>query len=76
MSNVKFMTAMILSLGISQSGFSKEEYHSSAKGSADLKVMSNQFWWPERLDLMPLVSMPLNLVQWTKNLTTRRSSKK
>lgn len=54
MSNVKFMTAMILSLGISQSGFSKEEYHSSAKGSADLKVMSNQFWWPERLDLMPL----------------------
>ncbi|MBP6705565.1 MAG: catalase/peroxidase HPI, partial [Vicinamibacteria bacterium] len=26
----------------------------SAKASADLKTMSNQFWWPERLDLAPL----------------------
>jgi catalase-peroxidase len=26
----------------------------SSKASADLKTMSNQFWWPERLDLAPL----------------------
>jgi catalase-peroxidase len=25
-----------------------------SKTSADLQTMSNQFWWPERLDLAPL----------------------
>jgi len=32
----------------------KPDGGASAKTSADLQAMSNQFWWPERLDLAPL----------------------
>ncbi len=54
MFNSKLMTAVILTFGITQYGFAKEDYSSSVKSSQDQKVTTNQFWWPERLDLAPL----------------------
>jgi catalase-peroxidase len=44
---------VLLSLTISQDSYS-EENPAPAKSEADRQSMSNQFWWPERLDLAPL----------------------
>ncbi len=45
MGNFKLITVALLSLAFFQSGYAE---------MADLGTMSNQFWWPERLDLSPL----------------------
>lgn len=50
MSNVKRLAVALVAMSISQTGFTQdkpEEY-------ANTKNVSNQFWWPERLDLAPL----------------------
>ena len=54
MFNSKLMAILALSFGLTQSGFAKEDYATVAKSAQDLKMSSNQFWWPERLDLTPL----------------------
>jgi len=44
---------MLLTLFISQNVYS-EEISAPSKSPEYLQAMSNQFWWPERLDLAPL----------------------
>lgn len=50
MSNVKRLVMALVAVTFSEAGFSQEkpaEY-------ANRQTVSNQFWWPERLDLSPL----------------------
>jgi catalase-peroxidase len=53
MSKSRLMIFALTSLALSQSGYS-EDASGSSKSFSDRQTMSNQFWWPERLDLMPL----------------------
>ena len=52
MLTVKITSFVLFALALSQFGYA-EEYH-GPKPIADRQTKSNQFWWPERLDLMPL----------------------
>jgi catalase-peroxidase len=45
--------ATVLAVALTQVGFAAENYESS-KDMANRQTVSNQFWWPERLDLSPL----------------------
>ena len=49
MLNLKLSNVVLLMLAFSQAGYCAETPTPSATES-----MSNQFWWPERLDLAPL----------------------
>ncbi|MFI3178509.1 MAG: catalase/peroxidase HPI [Methylococcaceae bacterium] len=51
--NIKVSFIVLLALTFSKVGFSSENLK-YLHDSADLQTMSNQFWWPERLDLAPL----------------------
>ena len=51
--NIKLSFIVLLALTFSKVGFSSESLK-HLHDSADLQTMSNQFWWPERLDLAPL----------------------
>ena len=51
--NIKLSFIVLLALTFPKVGFSSES-HEHLHDSADLQTMSNQFWWPERLDLAPL----------------------
>ena len=51
--NIKVSFIVLLALTFSKVGFSSENLKHLHE-SADLQTMSNQFWWPERLDLAPL----------------------
>ena len=51
--NIKVSFIVLLALTFSKVGFSSESLE-HLHDSADLQTMSNQFWWPERLDLAPL----------------------
>ena len=51
--NIKLSFIVLLALTFSKVGFSSESLE-HLHDSADLQTMSNQFWWPERLDLAPL----------------------
>ncbi len=53
MLKIKLLSIVLLALAFSQVGYS-EENPAQPKSAADLQTMSNQFWWPERLDLAPL----------------------
>jgi catalase-peroxidase len=53
MLKVKLQSAVLLALALSQVGYS-EEHPPPSKNAADSQTMSNQFWWPERLNLAPL----------------------
>ena len=44
---------VLLALAFSQLGYTADDIAPS-KSAADQQTMSNQFWWPERLDLAPL----------------------
>jgi catalase-peroxidase len=44
---------MLLALAFAQTAHAAEG-GAPSKGAADLQTKSNQFWWPERLDLAPL----------------------
>ncbi len=52
MLTAKITSFVLFALALSQFGYA-EEYR-GPKPIADRQTMSNQFWWPERLDLMPL----------------------
>jgi catalase-peroxidase len=53
MLKIKLPSAVLLALAISQVSYS-EDSSAPAKNVADQQSMSNQFWWPDRLDLAPL----------------------
>ena len=53
MLKIKIPSAVLLAIAFSQVGFTADDLAPS-KSAADLQTMSNQFWWPERLDLAPL----------------------
>ena len=53
MSKIKLPSVVLLALAFSQVGYSAEN-PAPTQSAADLQTMSNQFWWPERLDLAPL----------------------
>ncbi len=44
---------MLLSIAFSQVGYTADD-PAPSKSATNLQTMSNQFWWPERLDLAPL----------------------
>jgi catalase-peroxidase len=52
MQKIKITSFVLLVLALSHSGYAEEHY--GPKSIANKQTMSNQFWWPERLDLMPL----------------------
>jgi catalase-peroxidase len=53
MLRTKLPSVVLLALAFSQVGYS-EENPAPPKSAVDVNTMSNQFWWPERLDLAPL----------------------
>lgn len=53
MLKINLSSAVLLVLAFSHVGYSAENSGSS-KSATNLPTMSNQFWWPERLDLAPL----------------------
>lgn len=52
MHKITITSFVLLVLALSHPGYA-EDYH-GLKSIADRQTMSNQFWWPERIDLMPL----------------------
>ncbi len=53
MLKIKLPSVLLLGLTLSQVGFAAED-SAVSKRPVDQQSMSNQFWWPERLDLAPL----------------------
>ena len=53
MMNTKLSSIAVLALSLSQVGYATESI-APVKTATDLQSMSNQFWWPDRLDLAPL----------------------
>ncbi|MEN9756990.1 MAG: Catalase [Pseudomonadota bacterium] len=53
MSNNKLPSILLLALAFSQVGYASEN-PAPPQSAVDLKNTSNQFWWPEKLDLGPL----------------------
>ncbi|MEQ1545770.1 catalase/peroxidase HPI [Methyloglobulus sp.] len=53
MLKIKLPSILLLALVFSQVGYSAENPVPSTS-AANLQTLSNQFWWPERLDLAPL----------------------
>lgn len=49
----KLLSLVLIALTFSQFGYAGEN-RGASKDFADRQNMSNQFWWPERLDLAPL----------------------
>ncbi len=53
MLKIKTTSLVLLTLAFSQVGFTADDLAPS-KSATNQQTMSNQFWWPERLDLAPL----------------------
>jgi len=53
MLKIKSTSLVLLTLAFSQVGFTADDLAPS-KSATNQQTMSNQFWWPERLDLAPL----------------------
>jgi catalase-peroxidase len=53
MSNNKLPGILLLALAFSPIGYASQT-QATQQSAVDLKNTSNQFWWPERLDLSPL----------------------
>ncbi len=53
MSSNKLPSILLLALAFSQVGYASEN-PAPPQSAVDLKNTSNQFWWPEKLDLGPL----------------------
>lgn len=53
MLKMKLPSVVLLTIAFSQVGHTAEN-PAPSKSSTDQQTMSNQFWWPERLDLAPL----------------------
>jgi catalase-peroxidase len=54
MMNFWWKRVLLCSLLFSESGHSQDYQHKSKNVVAPMPTVTNQFWWPERLDLMPL----------------------
>ncbi len=76
--NIKKVIAMTLVL--SQIAYAKEEYKKENRGpaseAADRSNVSNQFWWPERLDLAPLRQHAVESSPLGKNFDYAKEFKK
>lgn len=70
MVNLKLLIIVLL-LTLSQSGYSED--HTSM---ANRQTMSNQFWWPERLDLSPLRQHAAESSPLDKNFNYAKEFKK
>ena len=53
MLKIKSTSVVLLTIAFSQVGYTAEN-PAPSRSSANMQTMSNQFWWPERLDLAPL----------------------
>ena len=53
MLTVKITSFVLFAVALSQFGYA-EEHQGPSNTSVARQTMSNQFWWPERLDLTPL----------------------
>ncbi len=53
MLKIKSTSLVLLSIAFSQVGYTADD-PAPSKSATNLQTMSNQFWWPERLDLAPL----------------------
>ncbi|WP_275575351.1 peroxidase family protein [Methylocucumis oryzae] len=53
MFKINFPTLMLLTLALSQASYADDK-PMPIKSTASSQTLSNQFWWPERLDLAPL----------------------
>lgn len=53
MLKINLPSAVLLALSFPQLGYAAEN-PAQSKNAADMHTMSNQFWWPDRLDLAPL----------------------
>lgn len=51
---IKFSSAALLALAITPTIWAQNPHHSKAHAEMTEKAPTNQFWWPERLDLSPL----------------------
>jgi catalase-peroxidase len=54
MLNFRLRGGVLLALALSQSGHAQDYHHGSKHVPASTPTVTNQFWWPERLDLTPL----------------------
>ena len=54
MLNMKLSAIVLMAFAFSKAGYSQDYHHGSKKVPAPIPTVTNQFWWPERLDLMPL----------------------
>ena len=54
MMNYRLPAAVLLGLVFSQVGLSQDYHHGAKPAPAPTPTVTNQFWWPERLDLAPL----------------------
>ena len=52
--NFRLPAAVLLGLVFSQVGLSQDYHHGAKPAPAPTPTVTNQFWWPERLDLAPL----------------------
>jgi catalase-peroxidase len=71
----KLKSASLVALMLfAQAGYSKEPQ--AEKDSANRQTISNQFWWPERLDLSPLRQRPSESDPMGKDFQYAREFKK
>jgi catalase-peroxidase len=54
MMNFRLPAAALIGLIFSQVGLSQDYHHGAKPAPAPTPTVTNQFWWPERLDLAPL----------------------
>ena len=54
MLNFRLHTWVLLALSLTQFVYAQDYHHGHKKESVQVPSVSNQFWWPERLDLAPL----------------------
>jgi catalase-peroxidase len=54
MFNFKLLVAVLFGVSISQLTFAQDYHHAQKNVPAPMPTVTNQFWWPERLDLAPL----------------------
>jgi catalase-peroxidase len=54
MFNFKLLVAVLFGVSISQLAFAQDYHHAQKNVPAPMPTVTNQFWWPERLDLAPL----------------------
>jgi catalase (peroxidase I) len=54
MLNFRLRAVVLLAVALSQSGHAQDYHHGSKHVPTTKPTVTNQFWWPELLDLGPL----------------------